>query len=212
MFTGLIEEIGTIKQIQHRSRSMRLEIQAQKILTDLKIDDSVAVNGICLTAVEIGTNYFAVDAVAETLAKSSLKELRPSSKVNLERAMRLQDRLGGHLVQGHVDAVGSIHSFQHDAEGGLLDIDVPERLLRYIIHKGSITIAAVSLTVASKDGTTVSLAIIPHTLKQTTLQYKKVRDIVNIEVDLIAKYIEQLLPNSGNDSRLTMERLKEQGF
>ncbi|MBN2009173.1 riboflavin synthase [candidate division KSB1 bacterium] len=212
MFTGLIEEIGTIRQVQRRSTSIRISIQANKILDDLKIDDSVAVNGACLTAVEVGPDYFSVDAVAETLAKTTLNDLRPSAPVNLERALRLQDRLGGHLVQGHIDTVARIQQFQQGNEGGDLRIEMPQELLKYVIPKGSITIDGISLTVAEITGHVIRLAIIPHTLKQTILQYKRRGDMVNIEVDLLAKYIEQLMLHAGSDTKITREWLMQQGF
>jgi len=211
MFTGIIEELGTVEHIVPQGGSIRLQIRARLILTDLAVDQSVAVNGVCLTAVEVGADYFVVDAVAETLARSTLKQLRPNDKVNLERALRLQDRLGGHLIQGHVDGIGSIRELAHDPGQVTLGVEIPPELERYTISKGSIAIDGVSLTIANKRHNFLSLAIIPHTMNQTTFQYKKAGDRVNIEVDFLAKYIEQFLTTTG-ETKLTPAWLKQQGF
>ncbi len=211
MFTGLIEEIGTIRTVQRRSSSIRIEIHSHIIPEDLKVDHSVAVNGVCLTAVAVSADGFTVDAVAETLSRTTLRECQVGTKVNLERAMRLGDRLGGHLVQGHVDAIAPIRRFQQGPEGGILTIELASQLTKYVIEKGSITIDGISLTVAEKRGQMISLALIPHTLTHTILQFKKAGDNVNIEVDIIAKYIEQLFPGESRTG-ITREWLSEKGF
>ena len=191
MFTGIVEELGTV-----RSRdASRFEFLAEMVLEDAKIGDSIAVNGCCVTVVELGDGWWGADVVDESLARTNLGDLKTGDPVNLERPMRLADRLGGHLVQGHVDAVGTIVSAAPD-----LEIRVDARpLLTYVIEKGSITVDGCSLTVVKvlDDGFTV--AVIPHTAALTTLGRKGPGDRVNIEVDMVAKYVERLLaPREGN--------------
>jgi len=211
MFTGIIEEIGTVKDIVPQGLGKRIQIRADIILDDLKIDQSVAVNGVCLTVVEIGKDYFIADAVAETLAKSTLAHINRNDKVNLERALRLQDRLGGHLVQGHVDSVGTIRQITSQPQTSMIAVEIPAELERYTIPKGSIAIDGISLTIAHKNSNLITIAIIPHTIQQTALQFKKPGDMVNIEVDFLAKYIEQFLNRVG-ETNITSGWLKEQGF
>lgn len=211
MFTGIIEELGMIQNVERRGDGLRIKIGAGIILDDLKVDQSVAVNGVCLTAVEVGDSFFAADAVAETLAKSTLPNLKTNDRVNLERALRLQDRLGGHLVQGHVDGKGVIRRLTHGRHGSELVIEIPKDLERYTITKGSIAFDGVSLTIAEKKSNVLTVAIIPHTMQATIFQYKKTGDNVNIEVDLMAKYVEQYVAKRG-ETKLTEEWLKEQGF
>lgn len=211
MFTGIIEEIGTIEEIVPRGSGKSIKIKAAKILDDLAIDHSVAVNGVCLTAVEIGDEFFAVDAVAESLERSTLSFLKRNDKVNLERALRLQDRLGGHLVQGHVDGVGTLHSINQSPHASSMVIEIPRELEPYTIPKGSITIDGISLTIANKQQNIITLAIIPHTWQQTILQFKRSGDRINVEVDFLAKYIEQFIKKSV-ETKITSEWLKQQGF
>ncbi|UCE04506.1 MAG: riboflavin synthase [bacterium] len=211
MFTGIIEEIGTIKEIKSQGSARRFQIRAATILDDLVVDQSVSVNGVCLTVVEIGNSFFSADAVAETLAKSTLSQLRRKDKVNLERAMRLQDRLGGHLVQGHVDGVGAIRQLTHQSQASKLTVAIPEELERYTIQKGSIAFDGVSLTIANKEQNLITVAIIPHTMKQTVFQFKESGDLVNIEVDFLAKYVENFVLKAG-ETKITSEWLKQQGF
>jgi len=184
MFTGIVEELGTV---QARDGG-RFTFGAQTVLEDLKIGDSVAVNGCCLTVVDIGEGTWQADAVEETLAKTNLADLAPGDPVNLERPVRLADRLGGHLVQGHVDAVGEIVAGAPD-----LRVRTPGELLRYIVPKGSITVDGCSLTVVDLFDDGFSVAVIPHTAEVTTLGHKGPGATVNLEVDLVAKYIERLL-------------------
>ncbi|OQX95415.1 riboflavin synthase, partial [candidate division KSB1 bacterium 4572_119] len=196
MFTGIIEEIGSVKNIQKADRSKRFEINAQLVVEDLKIDQSVAVNGVCLTVVAVGKDFFQADAVEETLLKSTLSDLKSGSPVNLERALRLQDRLGGHLVQGHVDCTAIIKSLIRNTDQNTLVVQIPEEINKYTIAKGSISIDGVSLTIAEKDNNFLTMAIIPHTIKHTIFQFKNPGETVNIEVDFFAKYIEQFLNTS----------------
>ncbi len=186
MFTGIVEELGTV-----RSRTDgRFEFDATTVLEDAKIGDSIAVNGCCLTVVEFGEGWWAADAVEETLSRTNLGDLSPGDPVNFERPVRAADRLGGHIVQGHVDAVGEVVTPAPD-----LRIRIPRELARYVVEKGSITVDGCSLTVveALDDGFTV--AIIPHTTAVTTLGLRRPGDRVNLEVDLVAKYVERLLQN-----------------
>ena len=211
MFTGNIEEIGSINLIKTQGAGKRFRFAAKKILADLRIGQSVAVNGVCLSVVEIAKDSFFADAVSETLANSTLKTAQTGDVVNLERALQLSDRLGGHLVQGHVDGIGTIKKIFVGPSGGLLDIKIPEALKNYAIAKGSIAIDGVSLTIAEKDETSLRIAIIPHTFATTIFQQNKSSDSVNIEVDFFAKYIEQFLSQTSK-KEITVEWLKQQGF
>jgi len=211
MFTGIVEEIGTVKAIVSQGQGKKIQVRANIILSDLTVDQSVSVNGVCLTAVEIGEDFFATEAVAETLGKSSLSQLKRNDKVNLERALRLQDRLGGHLVQGHVDGIGTIRQLNHQPQATTVTVEIPNELERYTILKGSIAIDGVSLTIAQKAENLITVAIIPHTMKQTIFQFKKSGDLVNIEVDFLAKYIEQFINRTG-ETKITSAWLKQQGF
>lgn len=188
MFTGIVEELGTVVSRE----GPRLRIAAATVLGDIEMGASIAVNGTCLTVTEIDGDRWRADAVAETLARTNLADLRPGDTVNFERPVRLQDRLGGHLVQGHVDGVGVIVEPAPD-----LRVRVPDRLLRYIVEKGSITVDGCSLTVVRplEDGFTI--AVIPHTMEVTTLGRKGPGDRVNLEVDVMAKYAERLLAEAG---------------
>lgn len=211
MFTGIIEEIGIVEEIIPYGQGKRFQILANKILDDLSVDQSVSVNGVCLTVIETNDRIFSADAVAETLTKSTLSYLNQNSKVNLERAPRLQDRLGGHLIQGHVDGIGIIRQLSHQPHASTISIEIPRELVRYTINKGSIAFDGISLTIANKEENIITVAIIPHTIKQTTLQHKKAGDRVNVEVDFLAKYIEQLVNKTG-ETKITSEWLKQQGF
>lgn len=214
MFTGLIEDIGKIAAVKKIGDGVRFSISSQK-LTDLKVDDSIAVNGCCLTAVAVQSAVFEVEAVEETLKKTTLGGFGSGTEVNLERAMRLSDRLGGHLVLGHVDGVGHILSIEERSTSWWLTIEVPVELERYMIHVGSIAIDGISLTIAELTGNRVSVSIIPHTWAVTTLAKRQVGDSVNIETDMIGKYVEKLLSRKSEPethSLITEEWLKEKGF
>lgn len=193
MFTGIIEELGQLKGIRGGSKSALLEIKAREVLQDVKLGDSIAVNGVCLTVTGFSKDWFTADVMAETLSKTNLDSLRPGDKVNLERALRLSDRLGGHLVSGHIDGVGTIIGQQVVDIAVVTEIAAPPQVLKYVVPKGSAAIDGISLTVVelTKVGFTVSL--IPHTAKLTTLGFKKIGDRVNLEGDIIGKYIERLL-------------------
>ena len=184
VFTGIVEELGTLR----RRQGERFEFAARVVLEDLKVGDSVAHNGVCLTVVDIDASGYAVDVVAETLERTNLGQLAAGDPVNLERPLRLADRLGGHLVQGHVDGVGEIVSAAPD-----LRVRFPAPLGRYLVEKGSITVDGCSLTVVAVGGDTFSVAVIPHTSAVTTLGRKRVGDYVNLEADVVAKYVERLV-------------------
>ncbi len=228
MFTGIIEEIGTITSITKGARSSRLTIKGSKIFDDLHIGDSVAVNGVCLTATSKTGNTFTADVMAETLRRSSLGALNIGSYVNLERAMAANGRFGGHIVSGHIDGTGVIESFEREDNAVWVTVKTPAKILRYIIEKGSIAIDGISLTVAYVDDRCFKVSLIPHTGANTTLLDKKAGDIVNLENDVVGKYVEKLLSGKNGDgnsneegaeagddsggSAITMEFLAQHGF
>jgi riboflavin synthase len=194
MFTGLVEELGTVRAVIPNASGARLEIEAVAVLDDAELGASIAVNGCCLTAVEIGEGWWAADAVEETLRRTSLGALAPGDRVNLERPVRLADRLGGHIVQGHVDGVGEIAERETLADGSTrVVVAADDTVLRYVVEKGSIAVDGVSLTVVAVDEKTFEFALIPHTATVTTLGIKGPGDPVNLEVDLVAKYVERLM-------------------
>ncbi len=194
MFTGIVEELATVRAVTAHDGGARLEIDAATVLDDAVIGASIAVNGVCLTVVELGDGWWAADAVIETLARSNLGDLAPGNRVNLERPLQLSDRIGGHLVQGHVDATGVFRARDPQPDGShVVRIDAPDDVLRYVVHKGSITVDGISLTVAALHDDGFSIAVIPHTLAVTTLGDRAIGARVNLEVDLLAKYVERLL-------------------
>lgn len=193
MFTGIVEEIGTIQNIQKGRHSAILSIQADLILSDLKIGDSVAVNGVCLTATSLSSQGFTADVMHETLDRSSLSQLKNGSHVNLERAMPADGRFGGHIVAGHVDGTGTIQKIRRDDTAIWYTIQAGPSILRYIVEKGSITIDGISLTVARVSAGDFSISAIPHTVQITTLGERREGDLVNLETDIIGKYVEKLL-------------------
>ena len=192
MFTGIIEEIGTVRRIEHGAKGARLTIQANTVLEDTRIGDSIATNGVCLTVVSMTGDSFSADVMAESLRRSSLGTLQGGSPVNLERAMAANGRFGGHIVSGHIDGTGTIVSQKREDNAVWVKIKTPAPLLRYIVEKGSIAIDGVSLTVAAVTDTDFSVSIIPHTGAQTILLDKKPGDPVNLECDVIGKYVEKL--------------------
>ncbi len=197
MFTGIVEELGTIAAVTPHATGARLRISAAAVLQDIHIGDSISHNGCCLTVVEVLPDGYTVDAVEETLRVTALGALKMGDRVNLERSVRLADRLGGHLVQGHVDGVGTLADRQTQADGSLvLRFEAPQEVLRYVVYKGSIAVDGVSLTVAGVDATSFSVAIIPHTQSVTTLGFRRVGEQVNLETDVIARYVERLLPGT----------------
>ena len=194
MFTGIIEELGTVVSIVKHDGGARIEIEAETVLTDAQLGASISVNGCCLTVVEYTDSRWSADCVTETLLRTSLGALEAGSRVNLERPVRLADRLGGHIVQGHVDGVGTLATRDALADGSTrMRFKAPQQLLRYIVEKGSITVDGISLTVASLTDDGFEIAVIPHTLSVTSLGRKEVGGRVNLEVDVLAKYVERLL-------------------
>jgi len=194
MFTGLVEELGTVRAVVPNATGARLEIGAGTVLEDAGLGASIAVNGCCLTVVELGDGWWAADAVEETLRRTCLGALAAGDRVNLERPVRLADRLGGHIVQGHVDGVGEIAGKEPLADGSTrLTVAADDGVLRYVVEKGSIAVDGVSLTVAGVGEKTFEIALIPHTATVTTLGIKGPGDPVNLEVDLVAKYVERLM-------------------
>lgn len=193
MFTGIVEELGTIRSLTPHATGARLEVAAQEVLQDVHVGDSIAVNGCCLTVVDVHSESYAVDAVEETLRVTSIGTLHPGDRVNLERSLKLSDRLGGHIVQGHVDGVGRLVAREVQSDGSLsLRFEAPAEILRYVVYKGSIAVDGVSLTVAGVDATSFTVAIIPHTQAVTTLGFRQPGEQVNLETDVIARYVEKL--------------------
>lgn len=193
MFTGIVEERGTVASIEQLTNAARVAIRGSVVLSDVRAGDSIAVNGVCLTVVDLGPDYFTADVMEETLKRSSLDAVSAGSEVNLERAARLDSRLGGHLVQGHVDGTGAVLAIEPDAHWTAMRISLPVDLGRYVVEKGSITVDGVSLTVVAVDDEAFSVSLIPTTLAETTLGSRQVGDRVNLEVDAIAKYVERLM-------------------
>lgn len=193
MFTGLVEEVGTIQAITKSTKSARITIKARKVLEEVKLGDSISTNGVCLTVTDFSTNHFTVDVMAETMRRSNLKNLSSGDEVNLERALRLGDRLGGHMVSGHIDGIGVIDKYEDEDNAVWITIKTSPELLKYIVEKGSIGIDGVSLTVAYVDDVLFKVSIIPHTKDVTTLLRRKIGDEVNLEYDMVGKYIEKLM-------------------
>lgn len=207
MFTGIIEEVGKIKTITHSA----ITINADKVSEDTKLGDSIAVNGVCLTVIDIKSDEFTVNVSQETLNITTLSELKPDDCVNLERALTLNSRLGGHIVTGHVDTIAKIISLSPEKEFYNLKIKLPHGYEKYIVKKGSLTINGISLTIADIINDIVTIAIIPHTFNNTVLKELKSNDNVNIEFDILAKYVEKNLSTT-NNSNITLDFLQENGF
>lgn len=216
MFTGIVEEMGTIAGIQKGTKSAVLTIQAEKVFSDIHIGDSIALNGVCLTVTSFSGNTYTADVMNETLRRSSLGSLTIGSKVNLERAMAANGRFGGHIVSGHIDGTGTITKVEKDDNAIWYTIAAEESLMKYIVEKGSIAIDGISLTVAKRSDMDFAISMIPHTAKETVLSQKKQGDIVNLENDIVGKYIEQLMhyekKEEKKESRLTKEFLLQAGF
>ena len=210
MFTGIVEETGTVISLRRGARSFTLTVAAHKVLEDTQIGDSIATNGVCLTVTKKSGETFSADVMPETVERSSLRELTAGASVNLERALTPTSRLGGHLVTGHVDGTGRIIDLLADDNALWLTIECPSALLRHIVEKGSITVQGVSLTVARVSETSFSVSLIPHTLGATTLHNARRGDMVNLETDIIAKYVEKML-GCGKESNV-METLSRCGF
>lgn len=216
MFTGIVEELGKVKAIVRGSKSIKLSIQCKSVLEDAKLGDSIAVNGICLTVTEIGEDFFTVDVMPETMQKTNLGKLSVTQNVNLERALKITDRLGGHIVSGHIDGIGKIISIKKDDNAIWFEIEASQEILKYIVMKGSITIDGTSLTVAGVQDGSFKVSIIPHTAEVTIIGIKGVGDTVNIECDILAKYIEKFFiyknEEQNNNKDISLEMLRENGF
>jgi riboflavin synthase len=201
MFTGIVEELGRVRAVTPNADGARVEIEARTVLEDAVIGASIAVNGCCVTVVELGDGWWAADAVTETLRRTTFGERKVGDRVNLERPLRLADRLGGHLVQGHVDATGEVRARAPQPDGSTeVRFDAPPEVMRYVVHKGSVTVDGISLTVAAVHDDGFSVAVIPHTLAVTTLGTRQPGERVNLECDVVAKYVERLLPSMERSS------------
>jgi len=217
MFTGIIEELGTLKNICHNKKSSVLVIEAEKVLQDTKIGDSIAVNGVCLTVRSMTSRTFETDVMAETMRRTNMVNLTPGGRLNLERALSLNTRLGGHIISGHIDGTGTIRSFEKEENAVWVTIDAEPEILRYIVEKGSIAIDGISLTVAFVNEDIFQISMIPHTGEMTGLLRKKPGDTVNLECDVIGKYVEKLLGiKEGKQDRkrssISLEFLENSGF
>lgn len=215
MFTGIVEEIGTVNKIKQGQHSAILEIRAETVLTDTKVGDSIAVNGICLTVTTLHPGAFTADVMHETLNRSALSRLIPGSHVNLERAMQANGRFGGHMVAGHIDDTGKIIHIQKDDTAVWFTIQAKPEIMRYVVEKGSIAIDGISLTIAKIGKDRFSVSVIPHTVRQTILQERKEGDFVNLETDIVGKYVENLLLPSlkqQTNNAITKDFLTRHGF
>ena len=213
MFTGIFEELGTVGQMDRRPDSIKLTIQARKVLEGTQLGDSIAVNGVCLTVTSMTDSSFTADVMHETMRRSSLSDIKSGSKVNLERAMQVGGRLGGHIVSGHIDGVGHIARIAADGIARVITISIPKDMEPFIVEKGSIAIDGISLTVVSVGNSQFSVSIIPHTMANTTLIDKHPGAVVNLETDVIGKYVHSFTTaHTGKRSGITMETLLENGF
>jgi riboflavin synthase len=214
MFTGIIEEVGKVTRIEERAENRRVTVAAQKTPKELCAGASVAVSGVCLTALDIKPSSFCADLAPETWLRTSFSRIHKGALVNLELPMKANSRFGGHIVQGHVDGIGKLIALERiaDSENYWLHIEIPPELARYVIFKGSLSIEGISLTVAKVERTQVTLAIIPHTVEMTNLKSLKSGDPVNLEVDMIAKYVEKMMRGEPADSSITLEKLVRAGF
>jgi len=214
MFTGIVEEVGRITSIEQRGENRRITIAADHAPKELGTGHSVSVSGVCLTALDIKPRSFCADLAPETWARTSFSRIHEGALVNLELPMKADGRFGGHIVQGHVDGVGKLISFERiaDSENWWLTIELPEEIEKYTVYKGSISIEGISLTVANLEKNRCTIAIIPHTVEMTNLHSLQAGDPVNLEADLIAKYVEKMMTGNSPESRFTIEELVERGF
>ncbi len=211
MFTGIIEELGSIISVKKGDKAFTIKICCKSIISSLHLGDSVAVNGVCLTAVNTGSDFFEADVSYETIEKSSLSKIKKGDIVNLEAALTLSKRLGGHIVQGHVDSIGKIKNITKYGDSYKLTIDYPSDIDRYIVDKCSISIDGISLTVTNVINNSFQVAVIPHTFENTNLRYKKSGDIVNLESDIIARYVEKMVLSDNKEEKLKSMLLKFKG-
>ena len=215
MFTGIVEEIGRVTRIEQRGENRRITVTAEHAPKELKTGDSVAVSGVCLTALDIEPGSFSADLAPETWTRTSFSRIQEGAPVNLELPMKADGRFGGHIVQGHIDGVGKVIAFERiaDSENWWLHIELPDEVEKYTVYKGSISVEGISLTVARLEGNRCTIAVIPHTVEMTNLHSRKPGDPVNLEADLIAKYVEKMILNKSEaESSLTVEDLVRQGF
>ena len=214
MFTGIIEEVGKVTRIDERAESRRVTVEARNTPKELRVGGSVAVSGVCLTALDIKPSSFCADLAPETWLRTSFSRIHKGALVNLELPMKANSRFGRHIVQGHVDGIGKLTALERiaDSENYWLHVEIPRELARYVIFKGSLSIEGISLTVAKVEGTQVTVAIIPHTVEMTNLKSLKSGDPVNLEVDMIAKYVEKMMRGESANSSLTLEKLVRAGF
>lgn len=210
MFTGIVEEIGTVRRLTRTPNRCELELTASKVLEGTKIGDSIAMNGVCLTVISMDADGFTADVMPETLRRSNLGTLKPGSMVNLERAMAADGRFGGHIVAGHIDGTGKIQSMQPEGNAMLVTIGATPELLRYVVEKGSIAIDGISLTVTKVTHSDFTVSLIPHTGEETTLLKHRPGEIVNLETDMIGKYVEKLM--QPKEIGVTIELLQKNGF
>jgi riboflavin synthase len=214
MFTGIVEEVGRVASIEERGENRRITIAAENAPKELRSGDSVAVSGVCLTALDIKPGSFCADLAPETWERTSLSRIHEGTLVNLELPMKADGRFGGHIVQGHVDGVGKLIALERiaDSENWWLIIELPRDVEKYVVYKGSLCIEGISLTVAKLEGRVCTVAIIPHTVEMTNLKSLTPGDLVNLEADLIAKYVEKMMTTESAESALTVEELVRQGF
>jgi riboflavin synthase len=214
MFTGIIEEIGTVGNVTKIQGGLKINLHASGFINEIKVNDSISVNGICLTVTDIKIPEFSVDAVGATITKTSIRNFESGTKVNLERAMRADSRFDGHFVQGHVNGIGIIEQIKKLGENYYVQVSIPEKLNKYFIEEGSVAIDGISLTIADKQNDLLGFSIIPHTWKKTNLQFRNKGEEVNIEVDMLAKYVENFLSpgKSKSDSKITENWLNELGY
>jgi riboflavin synthase len=211
MFTGIVEDIGKVMRVEFRGQGKRLTLSVPLRLTDIQLGDSINVNGACLTVVEISHPLIRVDLSTETLQRTTLSEIKEGDSVNLERALRLSDRLGGHIVSGHIDGIGTVEELRRERDFLQMKIRAPQGVSKYIVQKGSIAVDGTSLTVNECQGDVIGLTLIPFTLQKTILVDKKVGDRVNLEADILGKYVEKMVGRSSSE-KVTLSFLKEHGY
>lgn len=211
MFTGIIEEIGEVKTISKFNNALKIKISAKKILEDIKIGDSISTNGVCLTVTDFTKSDFVVDAVEETVKSTNLSNLKIKDKLNLERALTLSSRLGGHIVQGHIDSIGEIINIRKKDLSTIYEIKVSNSILDLIVTKGSITLNGVSLTVSKVNKNSFEISVIPETIKKTNIENLNIKDKVNLETDIIGRYIQKLIYKE-NENNISLKFLVENGF